>query len=121
MRNIVLAFLLTLAMTASPVFSAPPVIEAVEARGGAAGWSFSVTLSHPDTGWDHYADGWQILDADGTVLGHRMLAHPHVHEQPFTRSLGGVDIPAGTSLVFIQAHCLVDGWGEQLFEVGLEN
>jgi hypothetical protein len=28
-----------------------------------------------------------------------------------------VNIPAGTDKVFIRAHCLVDGWGDQLFEV----
>jgi len=30
-----------------------------------------------------------------------------------------VNIPEGTDKVFIRAHCLVDGWGDQLFEVML--
>ncbi|MDH5799087.1 MAG: hypothetical protein OEZ19_11015, partial [Paracoccaceae bacterium] len=68
-------------------------------------------LAHPDTGWDHYADGWRILDMEGNELGLRVLAHPHVEEQPFTRSLGGVLIPDGITQVQVQARCLVDGWG----------
>lgn len=68
-----------------------------------------VTLTHPDTGWEHYADGWEVLNADGARLGLRELVHPHVDEQPFTRSLTlGVDPPEGP--LYIRARCLVDGW-----------
>ncbi len=97
-----------------------PLIEAgtAQAQGGDT-WRFAVTLSHPDSGWEHYADGWQVEDADGNVLGYRQLVHPHVTEQPFTRALGGVAIPAGTQVVFVRAHCLVDGWGDDLFRVDL--
>ncbi|MGH1411949.1 MAG: hypothetical protein ACRBB0_00555 [Pelagimonas sp.] len=107
---------------------APVVTEATTDGAG----RFSVTLTHPDTGWDHYADGWRIEDATGKVLGLRVLAHPHVTEQPFTRSLSGVDIPAGTKLgtklgtkpgtktVFIRARCLVDGWSDEVFELRLD-
>ncbi len=106
-------------LAALPAFADVPTIEQAKARQGGSGWSFDVTLSHPDTGWDHYADGWEVLDQDGNVLGHRTLVHPHVNEQPFTRSLSGVVIPDGTERVFIRAHCLVDGWGEQMFEIVL--
>ena len=44
-------------------------------------WNVAVTLKHADSGWDHYANGWQIVDENGKVLGKRVLAHPHVHEQ----------------------------------------
>lgn len=84
----------------------------VEAVPEAAGsWRFSVTVRHPDTGWEHYADKWQVLGPDGTVLGERVLLHPHVDEQPFTRSLSGVAIPSGTGQVTVRAHDSVDGWG----------
>lgn len=102
-----------------PAFADDPVIEAVRAQQSGDAWNFAVTLSHPDSGWEHYADGWEVQDTDGNRLGYRLLAHPHEHEQPFTRSLGGIAIPKGTDKVFIRAHCLVDGWGEQLFEVTL--
>ena len=75
-------------------------------------WTVSVTLRHADTGWDDYADGWRVVKEDGTVLGTRTLFHPHVNEQPFTRSLSGVEIPTGTARVFIEARTNVDGWGE---------
>ncbi|WP_108815485.1 hypothetical protein [Loktanella sp. Alg231-35] len=104
-----------IAFLAGPAFADVPVVEAVTVNGS----NVSVTLSHPDTGWDHYADGWEVLDADGNSLGIRELAHPHVNEQPFTRSLSGVDIPAGTTTIFVRARCNVDGWSETLFEVDL--
>jgi hypothetical protein len=72
------------------------------------GRTVHVTLTHPDTGWDHYADGWEVLDADGTRLGLRELLHPHVDEQPFTRSLTLDAAPDGP--LYIRARCLVDGW-----------
>ncbi len=75
-----------------------------------SGARVSVTLAHPDTGWDHYADGWRVETEDGTVLGTRELLHPHVEEQPFTRSLTVNDLPDGP--LFIRAKCSVDGWSD---------
>jgi len=74
-------------------------------------WSFAVTVQHEDTGWDHYADRWEVLTPDGDVLATRVLAHPHVEEQPFTRSLGGILIPPSTAHVWVRAHDLVHGYG----------
>jgi len=103
---------LILCAAAFPVLADEPKITAVTARATGVTWQFNVSLSHPDSGWDHYADGWRVLDMQGKELGLRVLAHPHEHEQPFTRSLGGVEIPKGTKQVQIQARCSVDGWGE---------
>lgn len=107
------------AQLAAPALADPPVIEGVTASETATGWSFDVTLSHPDSGWDHYADAWRVLDPDGTELGLRVLLHPHEHEQPFTRSLSGVQIPEGVTQIRIQARCLVDGWSEDTYTVDL--
>ncbi len=109
--------LMIAALAASPAFADVPVVEEVTITGDRV----SVTLSHPDTGWDHYADGWEVLDAEGNSLGIRELAHPHVTEQPFTRSLSGVMIPEGATAIYIRARCNVDGWSEDLFEVALTN
>ena len=95
------------------------VIEAAEARQSGDTWTFSVTLSHGDTGWDDYADGWRVVTEDGTELGYRELLHPHVNEQPFTRSLSGVAIPDGVTEVFIEARTNTDGWGQARFPVAL--
>ncbi len=72
---------------------------------------FTVTLSHADTGWDHYADRWEVLSLEGEVLGTRILYHPHVHEPPFTRSLAGVRIPPSTKQVRIRARDSVHSYG----------
>lgn len=112
------ALILTLLCT-SPAFADAPKVENATAQRSGDTWRFDVTLSHPDTGWDHYADGWRVLDMDGNELGMRVLYHPHENEQPFTRSLGGVQIPAGASQVQIQSRCNIDGWSEETFVLTL--
>lgn len=87
-------------------------VVAVEIHAEAGGtFRFDVTVRHADTGWDHYADAWDVLAPDGTLLGTRTLYHPHVNEQPFTRSLGGVVIPSGMATVTVRARDSVDGHG----------
>jgi len=95
---------------AAPAYADPPDIVSVVANQFGGSWRFDVTLAHPDTGWDHYADGWRVLDMAGSEIGLRTLYHPHETEQPFTRSLSDVELPAGTTQVRIQARCNVDGW-----------
>ncbi|MEO0389547.1 MAG: hypothetical protein AAF218_01265 [Pseudomonadota bacterium] len=99
-----------LVLLAAPAFAGEPTIDAVTATRAGDTWRFDVTISHPDTGWDHYADGWRVLDMSGAELGLRVLHHPHVDEQPFTRSLGGVRIPDGTEQVQIQTRDNSHGW-----------
>ncbi|MBA1148344.1 hypothetical protein H0Z60_14910 [Ectothiorhodospiraceae bacterium WFHF3C12] len=70
-----------------------------------------VTVRHADEGWNHYADAWQVLAPDGTALGTRELVHPHVDEQPFTRSLRDVRVPEGVDEVRIRARDKVHGYG----------
>lgn len=91
-------------------------VRAVEAADGT--WTFHVTVEHPDTGWEDYADGWDVLTPDGTVIKPdpdsaftRPLLHPHENEQPFTRSQSGIAIPPGMTSVRVRAHDLVDGFG----------
>ena len=110
---------LILALGAGPAFADAPVIEAVEASRAGMGWRFDVTLSHPDTGWGHYADGWEVLDAAGNQIAFRELMHPHVEEQPFTRSLQNVMLADGVRSVFIRSRCSQDGWSEETYEVML--
>lgn len=112
-------YLILCALLASPALADPAVIENVSARQSGDTWRFDVTIRHPDSGWDHYADGWRVLDMDGNELGMRVLHHPHETEQPFTRSLGGVAIPAGDTQVQIQARCNVDGWADETVIVTL--
>ena len=111
---------LALTTVAGMALAEPPKIDNVSARQSADGtWRFDVTISHPDTGWDHYADGWRVLDMAGNELGMRVLHHPHVEEHPFTRSLSGVRIPKGTTQVQVQARDTPAGWNAQTTTVTL--
>ena len=74
-------------------------------------FDIDVTLRHADTGWDHYANRWEVLAPDGSVLATRVLAHPHVNEQPFTRGLSRVHIRGEYTWVKVRAHDLVHGYG----------
>ena len=81
-------------------------------------WTFHVTVSHPDTGWDDYADGWDVVTEVGEVLKAsssdaftRLLLHPHENEQPFTRSQSKIVVPDGVTTLIVRAHDLVDGYG----------
>ena len=115
----------TPASVPSPTFTVTPKgganadvvhVRAVETAGGT--WTFHVTVQHPDTGWEDYADGWDVVTPDGAVVKPdpespftRLLLHPHVDEQPFTRSQGEIVLPGSVTLVRVRAHDLVDGYG----------
>ncbi len=93
-----------------PAFADPPVVENVNAVQRGDSWTFDVTISHHDTGWGNYADAWRIVDLNGKELGLRNLAHPHEHEQPFTRSLSNVKIPDDLTEEGVQTRDTVGGW-----------
>ena len=112
--------LLLMFLLPAAIYADQAVIRHVEFEQHAGNWTVSVTLQHADTGWDHYADGWRVVTADGKVLGHRTLYHPHVNEQPFTRNLSGINIPAGVNTVFVEAHDKVHGWNKERLEVDLQ-
>jgi hypothetical protein len=112
-RTFFMANVIALSVFGGAVMADTPKIEKVQVSSS----TISVTLSHPDTGWEHYADGWEVLDADGNRLGFRELLHPHVNEQPFTRSLSGVTLPEGATVIYIRARDSVAGWAEETYEV----
>ncbi len=82
-------------------------------------WTVRVTLKHEDRGWKHYADAWRIVDEKGQLIATRTLHHPHDKEQPFTRNLSGVNIPANTSVIFIEAHDKKHGWSPDRLRIDL--
>jgi hypothetical protein len=81
---------------------------------------FDVTVHSDDTGWEQYADRWEVRSFDGTTLAVRELTHPHVEEQPFTRSLTGVELSPDTTTVEIVARDSVNGYCGETMEVELE-
>ena len=117
-----LAIALAAATLAFPALATAGEVEIVDAKAerAGAGWTFHVTLAHADTGWDHYADAWRIVGPDGTVLGVRELLHPHVNEQPFTRSLSGVSVPEGLTEVTVEARDSVHGWSPRKLRVSIK-
>lgn len=117
LRSLITALLLV----STAAFADQVEIVDVQVTANQGSYRFDVTLQHDDTGWDHYADGWEVLTPAGEVLGKRVLAHPHVNEQPFTRSLSGVRIPQGISAVTIRAHDSIHGYNREIFEVDLSN
>jgi hypothetical protein len=95
------------------------VIDVKVVKQGAGSYRFDVTLKHADTGWKHYANAFEVLGPDGKSLGKRVLYHPHVNEQPFTRSLSGVKIPPEINMVTIRAHDSVHKTGGREMQVKL--
>lgn len=81
---------------------------------------FTVTVRHDDQGWSHYANAWEVLAPDGSLLATRVLRHPHVSEQPFTRGLQGVEIPPEIQSVRIRARDSVHGFGGSEVEIDLD-
>ena len=110
-----------LLMTASITIAAGEAdVIAVEARyNGGNSFQIITTVKHSDTGWDHYANGWEIVDENGQVLGKRVLYHPHENEQPFTRS-HTLDIPATVNTITVRALDSVHGSGGKTVSVKLQ-
>ena len=106
-------------LVALPAAAGPADVVAAEARCLGSRCDFRVTVRHADTGWSHYANRFEILDLDGNVLATRVLHHPHVDEQPFTRELRGAEIPLEVTRVRVRARDSQHGYGGAEREVEL--
>ena len=92
MKNLLISLALCLFIYLPASFAGEAdVIDVNTKKNNKNSYNFSVTVFHKDTGWKHYANKWEIILENGTIIGTRILHHPHVNEQPFTRSLSGVD------------------------------
>ena len=106
-------------LTGLPVYAGEvEIVQTVFTQQGRT-WRVDTTLRHADTGWEHYADAWRVVAPDGTVLNTRILYHPHVQAQPFTRSLDQVVLPPGMSIVYVEARDKVHGWSKQRVQVDI--
>jgi len=68
-------------------------------------FDIAVTIKHPDTGWEHFANEWVVIVDDEKEVAKRTLYHPHVKEQPFTRYLRDVLIPQDAKSIKVFAKC----------------
>lgn len=89
----------------------PDVVDVAVTPGGDGTYTFDVTISSPYDTPERYADAFRVRTPDGRVLGVRELTHPHQDEQPFTRSLAGVEAPPDAETLVVEARDLVNGWG----------
>lgn len=117
-RSALVAFatmILTLFGTVGYAGEADVVDVTIESLGDGK-FRINATVAHDDTGWDHYANRWDVLDESGAVIGVRELAHPHENEQPFTRSVR-VDIPPTVKRITVRANDSVHATGGKTFEL----
>jgi hypothetical protein len=98
----------------------PQVVDAVATADGDDTYRFDVTISSPYDSPERYADAWRAISPDGTELGVRELTHDHADEQPFTRSLTDVTVPAELDTVEIEARDLIGGWTGETYEVTID-
>jgi hypothetical protein len=106
--------------SASVTFAGEAEVIAVDVKNeGNNKYSFDVNVLHKDEGWKHYVDKWDIVALYGSVFGTRVLLHPHVNEQPFSRNLSSVKIPKTIRKVTIRAHCSIHEYGGKTVSVDI--
>jgi ABC-type oligopeptide transport system substrate-binding subunit len=82
-------------------------------------WTFALTVVSDDISATEFGDSWELRTLDGDVLATRVLAHEHINEQPFTRSMSGIVIPDGVKTVIGVAHHNVGGYCGETLEIQL--
>jgi hypothetical protein len=108
------------AMTDSGASDAPYAdVTNVSASGSSGTYTFSVSVQSADIDCSQYADWWEVLAEDGSLLFRRILEHSHTDENgttdpdapgnTFTRSGGPVSI-AEDGVVIVRAHMSTGGY-----------
>lgn len=97
----------------------PDVVDAKATPRGGNRFDFDVTVSSPYDTPKRYADAFRVIGPQGKVYGERKLLHDHAGEQPFTRDLHGVEIPASVRTVTIEARDQMYGYGGRKLDIEL--
>lgn len=117
LQGLLVSILLGLTTLTVSAGEADVVNVTIESLGGDK-FRINATLAHDDSGWDHYANRWDVLDESGEVIGVRELGHPHVNEQPFTRSVS-ITIPKSVKTITVRANDLVHELGGKTFDIAV--
>ncbi len=118
-KILILCTVLLLGLSSFAFSGEADVINVVMSESMDGTFNLDVTVKHADTGWEHYANWWRVTTVDGKELGRRVLAHPHVNEQPFTRELYDLKVPEGVSVVIVEAHDKVHEYGGKTVRVDM--
>jgi hypothetical protein len=113
-------YFVIVALVFSPLLLAKEVeITKVELEPTGSTWTVHVTLRHDDQGFEHYANGWRLVDAKKNVIAAQELYHPHDKKKSFTDSKANIKIPSQTKLVFLEAQAKPHGWSKQRVRIDL--
>ena len=99
--------------------SYPDVVGVKLLSGGERRVDVTVTLASPYDSPERYADAWRVITPAGEVVGVRELTHDHADEQPFTRSLPGVEVPEGVEVLIVEGRDSENGWGGRRWQIPL--
>lgn len=102
-----------------PCFADAPKVVSAVAWMGKMGWTVKVTLSHHDSGWDHFASEWSVALPDGTGIASVDIPEPHVGQQEFESKVKGIDVPPGTPYLLVRTRCNLVGWSSETVRVNL--
>ena len=72
-------------------------VTAVSVTGASGSYKFGVTIESPDAGCDQYADWWEVIRSDGSLVYRRILALSHVcllYTSPSPRDQRGSRMPS---------------------------
>ena len=90
-------------------------IISITVSGSENNYTFNVGISSPDTGCEQYANWWEVITEERSLIYRRILGHSHVNEQPFVRSGGIVPITASQTVI-IRAHMNTSGYGTVIYK-----
>ena len=119
LRTLIAGTLASILIAANAIAGEADVVDVKVRRSAERVYDFDVTIRSVDRGWDYYADAFEVLAPDGSLLGRRVLLHPHESEQPFTRELHGVKIAPGIERVTVRARHKPKGYDGRTLRIAL--
>lgn len=108
------------AQDAAPPPTADVVGLTVSATAAAGAVAFQVSVASDDVDCGAYADWWEVVRQDGTLVTRRLTGAPHVEDQPWSDVSAPVALDAAERVV-IRAHFSTTGYGGQVWAGSLDD